>query len=149
MQLQRLETLVKRHERRGKGKGCQWVWLHVCSIIEAQLERECKHLREQKEKQYLEWKNSSQYHKQSVQAECDSKVCLFVSMSCLSTKFIQQLEEVMKRYEREKQQLQQSHSQHIQQLLDETSSRMTRLEQEYNSQAQESVSDDVISIIMM
>ena len=50
----------------------------------------------------------------------------------------------MKKYEREKQQLQQSHSQHIQQLLDETSSRMTRLEQEYNSQAQESVSDLIL-----
>jgi len=50
----------------------------VCSTTEAQLERECKHLREQKEKQYLEWKNSSQYHKQSVQADCDNKVCLFI-----------------------------------------------------------------------
>ena len=50
----------------------------------------------------------------------------------------------MKKCEREKQQLQQSHSQHIQQLLDETSSRMTRLEQEYNSQAQESVSDLIL-----
>ena len=46
--------------------------------LEAQLERECKHLREQKEKQHLEWKNSSQQHKQMVQAEYDKKVCLVV-----------------------------------------------------------------------
>ena len=44
-------------------------------VSEGQLERECKHLREQKEKQHLEWKNSNQQHKQNVQAEHDKKVC--------------------------------------------------------------------------
>ena len=43
-------------------------------ILEAQLERECKHLREQKEKQHLEWKSSNQQYKQSVQVEYDKKV---------------------------------------------------------------------------
>ena len=45
-------------------------------VLEEQLERECKHLREQKEKQLLEWKNSNQQHKQNVQAEYDKKVCV-------------------------------------------------------------------------
>ena len=51
-----------------------------------------------------------------------------------------QLEEMVKRFEKDKQQLQQSHAHQIQQLLDETGSRMTKLEKEYNAQAQESVS---------
>ena len=50
-------------------------------MLEAQLERECKHLREQKEKQHLEWKNSNQQHKQVVQAEYDKKVCLVYCIS--------------------------------------------------------------------
>ena len=53
---------------------------------------------------------------------------------------------MVRRYEKEKQQLQQSHAHQIQQLLDETGSRMTKLEQEYNSQAQESVSSHDINV---
>ena len=52
-------------------------WLVEGDHLEAQLERECKHLREQKEKQHLEWKSSNQQHKQMVQVEYDKKVCLF------------------------------------------------------------------------
>ena len=72
-------------------------------------------------------------------------VSMYVFYVCMVIKKILsflycQLEEMVKRFEKDKQHLRQSHAHQIQQLLDETGSRMTKLEKEYNAQAQESVS---------